>query len=337
MRFARFIVILVLAGMVALAPTTAGQAQALTTVRVALLPLQSWAPIFIAIEEGHFARYGLRVEFVTFATGGEAIPTLVDGKLDVGAGNLSAAFFNALAAGVPVRVTADKGRSGVGDRTNAIMVRRDLIDSGQIKSVADFRGRRVAIDGVGGSQQYVLTVALRQAGLKSADINLQRMPQPAIAAGLESRAIDIGVLAEPRVTFVVERGVAVPFRYYSDILPILQIGVIQYGTNFLQKNRALGVRWMAAYLLGLRQYQQGKTARNVQIIAKQTGLDERTLRQSFWFPIAADGRADALSLMRMQDWMYEEGLINVRVPAQQFIDHSFLQEAEGLIAGGGPR
>jgi hypothetical protein len=35
--------------------------------------------------------------------------------------------------------------------------------------------------------------------------------------------------------------------------------------------------------------------------------------------------------MKMQDWLFEEGLTNVRVPASQFIDQSFLQEAEGLL------
>lgn len=33
----------------------------------------------------------------------------------------------------------------------------------------------------------------------------------------------------------------------------------------------------------------------------------------------------------MEDWFFEEGLIDVRVPASQFIDRSFLQEAEGLL------
>jgi hypothetical protein len=35
--------------------------------------------------------------------------------------------------------------------------------------------------------------------------------------------------------------------------------------------------------------------------------------------------------MKMQDWLFEEGPINVCVPASQFIDQSFLQEAEGLL------
>jgi NitT/TauT family transport system substrate-binding protein len=333
MRGIRALLCILAACLVAAGPVIPAQGQGLTTVRMALLPVQSWAPVFIAMDEGFFQRFGLKVEFVVFSTGAEAIPVLVDGKLDIGAGNLSAAFFNALARGIPVRVVADKGRSGPGDKTNALMVRKDLWDSGQIRTVADLRGRRVGIDGVGGSQQYVLYTALQQAQLKPGDIREQRMPQPAIAAALEGKALDAGVLAEPRVTFLIERGAAVPLRYYSDVLPQLQIGVIQYGTNFLQKNRALGVRWMAGYLLGLRRYAEGKTPRNVAIIAKYTDLDQATLRKSFWFPINADGRPDGLSLMRMQDWMYGEGLINVRVPAQQFIDNSFLQDAEALLGG----
>ena len=141
MKVSRVLLCLLIVSLLAGGFAYPAQGQGLTTVRMALLPLQSWAPVFIAMDEGYFARFGIKVEFVVFSTGAEAIPALVEGKLDIGAGNLSAAFFNALARGIPVRVTADKGRSGRGDRTNAIMVRKDLADSGQIKSVADLRGK----------------------------------------------------------------------------------------------------------------------------------------------------------------------------------------------------
>ena len=37
------------------------------TVKVALLPLQSWGPLFIADKEGFFAQQGIRIEWVPFA------------------------------------------------------------------------------------------------------------------------------------------------------------------------------------------------------------------------------------------------------------------------------
>lgn len=331
---ARVSIILVIALAVSLAVGGASPAggQGLTTLRVGLLPLQSWAPVFIAIEEGHFQRFGIKVEFVTFASGAESIPPLIDGQLDVGAGAISAAFFNALARGIPVRVVADKGHAGAGDRTNAIVIRKDLADSGQIKSMADLRGRRIAVNATGSVQHYIVATALRRAGLSLKDVTLMRMPEPAIAAAVEGRAVEAGVLAEPRVTFLTERGTGVPLLYYSDVVGSLQIGIIMYGTNLLQRNRPMGVRFAAAYLLGLRQYAQGKSPRNVEIQAKHTQLAHDVLRKSFWFPMHADGRVDGLSLMKLQDWLFEEGFINVRVPASQFIDQSFLQEAEALLA-----
>jgi NitT/TauT family transport system substrate-binding protein len=326
---------IVLAGVMAcvlmLGAAPALHGQGLTTLRVGLLPLQSWAPIFIALEEGHFRRQGIQIEFQQFASAAESIPVLIDGKLDVGAGAVSAAFFNALARGLPVRVVADKGHEASGGRTNAILVRKDLVDSGAVKSIADLRGRRVGINATGSNQHYILVTALKRAGLKGSDVNLVRLPQPSIGAALEGRGLDAGVLGEPQVTLILQRGVVVPLLWYSEVLPVLQIGVIIYGPNLLQRNRPLGVRFMAAYLQGLRQYAQGKTPRNVAIQAKHTQLEPEILRKSYWFPMRADGRVDGISLMKMQDWLFEEGFIDVRVPASQFIDHTFLEDAETLI------
>ncbi len=66
-------------------PTT----PALTTVKVAYLPLISNGPLFIAKEEGYFTRQGINVEFEKFQGISPAFPSLINGDIAVSGGPLS--------------------------------------------------------------------------------------------------------------------------------------------------------------------------------------------------------------------------------------------------------
>ena len=50
--------------------------------KVTILPYISYAPLLIAQEEGYFADQGLEIEVVKFSRSPEAIPALVQGRLD---------------------------------------------------------------------------------------------------------------------------------------------------------------------------------------------------------------------------------------------------------------
>ncbi len=60
--------------------------QELTKIKVSVTPFLSYAPIFIAKEEGFFAEQGFDVEFVRFDKTAEAIPALAQGQIDVVSG-----------------------------------------------------------------------------------------------------------------------------------------------------------------------------------------------------------------------------------------------------------
>ncbi|MFC2023722.1 ABC transporter substrate-binding protein, partial [Chloroflexota bacterium] len=71
----------------------------LVKLKVLKLAYLSFAPFFIAEEEGFFADQGLEIEFVPFKRSSEAIVPLVQGELDVLAGTLSFGLLNAMARG----------------------------------------------------------------------------------------------------------------------------------------------------------------------------------------------------------------------------------------------
>ena len=121
-----------------------GPAQA-TRVRLGELGIIAGAGYYLAIENGYFAEQGIEVEATRFTSGAEMIPSLATGQIDIGAGAISAGLLNAVARGLDLRIVSDHGHSAPGRPVGAFVVRRDLIDSGQVRTSADLRGRTIAI------------------------------------------------------------------------------------------------------------------------------------------------------------------------------------------------
>jgi len=65
---------------------------------------------------------------------------------------------------------------------------------------------------------------------------------------------------------------------------------------------------MTAYLRGVRQYNQGKTPRNLEIVSRRVQLNPDTARALCWAPIKNDGALDAKSLLDFQKWGVDQGL-----------------------------
>lgn len=63
---------------------------------------------------------------------------------------------------------------------------------------------------------------------------------------------------------------------------------------------------MVAYLSAVDQYSEGKSARNIEILARRTGLDEALLRKACWPSVRGDGRVDMGSMLEFQRWGPEE-------------------------------
>jgi NitT/TauT family transport system substrate-binding protein len=127
------------------AAAASSQQPPLTTVRYGDLLLLADAGIYIALDEGYFAEQALSLDLVTFDSASNMVAPLATNQLDVGGGAPSAGLFNALRGGVNVRIVADKGHSDAtppGFAVSQFIVRKALIDRGQVKSVADLKGLR---------------------------------------------------------------------------------------------------------------------------------------------------------------------------------------------------
>ena len=90
--------------------------------------------------------------------------------------------------GVPIKIVYLGHRYG-----SAVVVRKD----GPVRTVADLRGRTVAIPSRFSDEHLIVIKALKMHGMSRADIKLVEMPPPDVAGALAVNAIDAFSMGEP--------------------------------------------------------------------------------------------------------------------------------------------
>jgi NitT/TauT family transport system substrate-binding protein len=312
-------------------------AQGLTTIKVGRAGgVVSDAVFFIADEKGYFKDQGIAIEFVTFDGGPKIIAPLGAGQLDIGVGASSAGLFNAVKRGINIKITADKGSSPPGYAYMPLLVRKDLIDSGQVKSFADLKGLKIAEAAPGGSPGATLNAALQKGGLTYKDVSHVYMGYPQHVPALANKAIDGCILPEPGATMAVERGYAV--RYWNDELyPNQQIAVLLYGDDFITKKADLGRRFMLAYVKAAHFYNDAlKDSRFagpngpevVRILGEDMKVDDKGIFSRI-VPtgINPNGGVNVASLKKDAAFYREQGFLDFDPNVESVIDGSFVEAA----------
>jgi NitT/TauT family transport system substrate-binding protein len=314
----------------ACAPSSAGLSQQEPLhLKVTSQPYLSFAPYYIAQTEGYFAEEGLEVEFVEMQ-GEQATPLLIQGDLDVMAG-VGVYYLNAISRGAEIKVVADKGHIGTtGCSSGAVLVRRELFETGELDSAAELIGRSMQVRSAT-MEEYYLDNLLEPAGLTSDDLVILDLPPAAELEAMAQGTVDLFMGSEPWKTRHLQSGNAVLWVPYNDLVPGEQHATIVYGPNLLQANPDAGRRFMIAYLRGVRQYSEGKTERNLEIIAEFSGLDRELLQATCWFYIHDDGHVNLQSVLDFQQWAVEKEYLDSIVPEEQFYDPSFIQYAKQVL------
>ena len=300
----------------------------MTTVKVAYLPVVSNVPLFLAKEEGYFENQGITVEFEKFQSASAALPALVNGDIAVSGGGISPSLVNAIAKGVHVRIVADKGRNSPGAcNASGLVVRRDLYERGIITKPSDLKGKKIM---AANDAAYRLSRILQMANLSKSDVETVTMDFAAGVVALKNGAIDGADLTEPYLTKAFDNKTAVMLIPTSVCTPDYSTPLF-YGPAILDKNPELGRRFMVAYLQGVRQYNLGKTERNMDILSNYTGLERNLLQRSCWLPIDPSGNVPKKPVRDFLDWMYENNQTTQNPGDDQLYDMSYVAYANGIL------
>jgi NitT/TauT family transport system substrate-binding protein len=212
------------------------------------------APFHIAQAKGYFQAEGLDVQFVKFASAAFMIAPLGAGQLDAGGGAPTAGLYNAVARGIDVRAVADLGTDPPGYGFQKLVVRTALVTSGRFKTIKDLKGLTIAVAAQGATAYVAIGSLLNKAGLKRDDVKLTYLAYSDQVAALKNGAIDASLMPEPNATLTVATGVAKQIEGDDAFYPNQQVACLIYGHSFLKEHRDVGVRFMRAFLRGVRYY-----------------------------------------------------------------------------------
>src|SRR5579884_1086357 len=324
------------------APAASPSPAALQKVRYGELGIRADVGVYLAIDEGYFAEQGIEVELITFDSAANMVAPLATNQLDVGAGAPSAGLYNALRTGVNVRIVADKGHSDPtppGYPVSIYPVRKALVDSGQVKSVADLKGLRFAQPARGISPELDLVAFLKQGGLTPSDLDVQLLSFPDMVPAFANGSIDLAWSVEPFATIALNQGSVTVMGYDYTVNPYHQVGVLLYSPDFSRSD--LATKFMVAYIKGLRQYndafvKRDPTAREKTIssLIAHTPVKDRALYDQMTVSaLDPDGKMNLASFDQQQDYFISTGTQQGRVDIQSFI---VLQHIEAAVRQLGP-
>ena len=312
-------------------------ANAADKVKVAIIGGTSDAGIYMAQAKGWFTEAGLDVETIRMDSGARMIAPLSTGDIDVGTGVISAGLYNAVLRGIKVRVVASKGRNIIGQSFQSIMVRKDLMDSGKVKSVADLVGKRFALTAPGAVDNATLDEAMQKVGKSIKDVNTTYLGIPAQLAAYLNKGIDASVLPEPFRTQAIAKGLVRELMTVAEVRNNMDVGSITYSEKFATERKDVAQKFMNAYIRGVRFYDSGiangklmgkNAAEVMDVLAKFSSLKDKKLLATIT-PTAMDPDGNFnLKSVEMDLAFYKKlGMVKGKIEVAQIIDRSFIDAA----------
>jgi NitT/TauT family transport system substrate-binding protein len=305
-------------------------------VTVGVLGTSSDVVFFYPDEQGWFEHMKIEPQFERFDSGGRMVASLATNQIQVAGGAPSVGLYNAIARRVDVKMVADRASGAPG---YFLFVRKELIDSGQIRDYADLRGRRIAVAAMGTTAEVVVGRALEKAGLSLADAELVEIPYTDMMTALSTGAIDVGVAPEPTPTIAQQQGVAVKWHTAQEIVGNQQGSVLMYTGAFVDETPGVARDFMVAYLLGARLYNDAFVKRLPEAVTqvRDTILRRTTLRDPALLdqvePVQTDpnGVMNRPGLAADYQWFREYGGLAETVDLDSLVDERYIQYAQSVL------
>jgi NitT/TauT family transport system substrate-binding protein len=161
-------------------------------VTVAAIPSADLAGLYIAQNDGLFARQGLHVTIKTIASTKAVIASQLNGQVDIGAGSY-VAYVAAQAAGARFRILAEA--STLRPHTRVLLTTA----GSRITTLAGLAGKKIAVNGTNSIGTLLISVLLAENGISPAKVRFVTDKQgfPDMAGQLQRGQWDAAFLAEP--------------------------------------------------------------------------------------------------------------------------------------------
>ena len=264
-------------------------------------------------------KQGLDVEYVKFADVNGPTKGLVSGAIDVAFGASAAGALSTAADGVPIKLFL---------ATQIAEVQFVVLESSPIKSLADFKGKKVGMSPPG-SATHSLAIALLEGnyGLKPADYTPVPGNEPRLAQFLVQGEVQAAALRGTTVAQLNEIKLRKLGNYVdewrkltkSSSTPVIGVGAVR--TEYLAKNADAVMKFVVA-MKETTDFGAKNSARVSEILQKAANMkpDDAQGYASQWSAIYTTSfePTDVAMLKKMADIFRQAGTIKGMVPDSAF-------------------
>lgn len=327
---ARHLAVVLCAAVLVLAEAAPGRsAPPVERVVVAHVPLINFATLYVALERGYIRDQGIEIDLQRVASGTEALAFLAQDRLDVGAIGLAASIYNAFNRKLDLRIVASTSSWGQRHGTK-ILTRVDLYDAGDVRSVRDLKGRRVAIAGGPGSAgHYLFLIGARRGGIGPRDFELINLPNPDHGPALRAGRVDAALTGSPFASAALGQFMARPLL--ENFAPGTATTIFAYSGGFMKNRPETATRFMMALLQAARAMQGQKyfDPENLAAYKKYTGVRDEVLQADPPLLYYSDMRIVTGTVVDMEKTFREAGLADYSapIPLEAMVERKFQQEA----------
>jgi NitT/TauT family transport system substrate-binding protein len=291
------------------------------------------APIYIALEEGYFEEFGINVELVSLNRSSEAIAAMIAGDIDVVPSSNNLALLNTIESVSWIKAVADRGHISSTDKCSyySMVANKEMYNTGLVTGPEDLieYSVRGASNGIG---DYFLSLYIEPSNLTLEDVNIMELSVGAATDALIAGNLSAADLVEPRLSQVLNSGQGVKLIGMEKLVTDFQLNVLVFGKLLTEDNKDLGIKFMAGYLKGVEQYNEGKTARNLEILSQFTDIPADQLSSTCWLNINSTGEITYDTFLAYQEWLIEEGELDSVLLEELFFDSYFISEAINLVS-----
>jgi NitT/TauT family transport system substrate-binding protein len=196
----RIVAVAVLLAVLVSGGTPASLAAEKVTVGVGGVALMVYLPTVLAKAKGYFAEEGLDVEILDIKGGGsQAASALIGGSVDFSA--------NAIDHAIKART---RGKDLIAVHSHVRLPVMGLVVAnkykGEIKSIADLKGRPLGVTSPGSQTHMVLGYLLAKSGVKADEVKIVGAGGNTMPLALEKDSVHAGMMVDPFFTVFLKQG-----------------------------------------------------------------------------------------------------------------------------------
>jgi ABC-type nitrate/sulfonate/bicarbonate transport system substrate-binding protein len=253
-------------------------------------------PLYLAQEQGLFAKYGLDPKIVLVRAAATLVATLVSGEMDVGyTGGTS--VIGAAGQGSYLKILSSISNT----------LTHTLIAHPSIKRAEELRGKRFGIQNPGGTTWINTVLALEHVGLEAKRDNINLLPigdSVLVGQALEAGRVDAAVLDGALVRRLRSKGFATIVELQPAKIPMLNQAIV-VSPEFLQKRPEIAEKLLMTLVESLA-YSAAPANKTLVI---------KTMMRRFQISdpvVAEEGYQDYLSGIERRPFPLLDGMRNIR-------------------------